>query len=962
MEKEFENNKENNSKDSSNPYVFNSLNNNNAALLLNKKLNSNNFEKEQTLEKTFSTQIKNKKFFLFAKYFEEIDESKISIYTDRNYNLEELKQLLSPYYNKNNKNMGLIGIKNLGNCSYMSTIVQSLIQCLDLLMYIMKKDYKNDTIKSSSSSNTTTTSVTGNLVKDLFSLIENAWTNKNIEISNDICSLNISDLRKTIQRYDDIFMSNNQVDPHEFFLVLLKVLDIELSKGKAKILESDITDFQNYKSLSAPKNDEESDFSTSRRFWIDYKNKNSSIITDLFSGQIKKSLICPECVNSTVTFEHFNTLDLAIPTCYTVNFNIVKMGCFDKVFQLSIPVSSLALFFDAEKYINSYMNVKINRFRYLLSNESTQRLIKSSENIVSLCKKGNIFCFEIDEEAVGDNYYPLILFVIKRNDNVLQIEESKEEDNEKEEIVNTYKNKKKEATNNKDNKDNNKSTATNDQVKEEIPNKVYNYNKEKQKKKEDLKNKKTNTNNNSNNNKKDKKENKKNKNCSNTNKEDKEANKDSKDNKDNSNENCNTNNDINKKKQKKQATMTFDYITYSRILAISPYHTIEQLQLLIFSFIINYFEEEKQQLNKEFEKLHQIEDTEDPDYWSQLKEIFELFKKLSMGKYGKILPFSIYISNEKEIALQINQINNTKFKDKNNNENENKAKLINNFNKEQFIRYDLLSNNDEDTKIDDNKDNTDKNEEQLLFNLTNNEKLSNNVVLKKIDKKELCEEMIKVMRQGMKVYLELDNKILNDNKLDELKTKLNKVFCIKEKKTTVSSNDNEGKESKNNYDEDGSFKPLTQVSLNDCLTHFQLMEKLDRNNDLFCEICRKKQQFFIKNELFYLPKNLVIVLKKYQAELRQIMNVPSRLTKLENMVTYPIDDLRVDCYIPCKFELYSVCNHSGSLEGGHYFSTVKNKGKWYGIDDQFVYPNDKDSVVIPEAYMLFYRRKIEGDK
>lgn len=49
--------------------------------------------------------------------------------------------------------------------------------------------------------------------------------------------------------------------------------------------------------------------------WSDYKRRNDSIIIDLFHGQLKSHLECPnkECENISVTFDPFCYLSLPLP-------------------------------------------------------------------------------------------------------------------------------------------------------------------------------------------------------------------------------------------------------------------------------------------------------------------------------------------------------------------------------------------------------------------------------------------------------------------------------------------------------------------------------------------------------------------------------------------------------------------------------------------------------------------------
>ena len=59
-----------------------------------------------------------------------------------------------------------------------------------------------------------------------------------------------------------------------------------------------------------------------------------------------------------------------------------------------------------------------------------------------------------------------------------------------------------------------------------------------------------------------------------------------------------------------------------------------------------------------------------------------------------------------------------------------------------------------------------------------------------------------------------------------------------------------------------------------------------------------------------------------------------------------------------KFKLISIANHDGSLNGGHYYSYVKNlNDKWYRFNDTNVSEMKKDDIVSNSAYCLFYQIK-----
>src|SRR5699024_4491766 len=55
-----------------------------------------------------------------------------------------------------------------------------------------------------------------------------------------------------------------------------------------------------------------------RRFaaehWRIYKARNDSVITDLFAGMYKSTIVCPVCDKVSIVFEPFNNLSLQVPS------------------------------------------------------------------------------------------------------------------------------------------------------------------------------------------------------------------------------------------------------------------------------------------------------------------------------------------------------------------------------------------------------------------------------------------------------------------------------------------------------------------------------------------------------------------------------------------------------------------------------------------------------------------------
>ena len=60
----------------------------------------------------------------------------------------------------------------------------------------------------------------------------------------------------------------------------------------------------------------------------------------------------------------------------------------------------------------------------------------------------------------------------------------------------------------------------------------------------------------------------------------------------------------------------------------------------------------------------------------------------------------------------------------------------------------------------------------------------------------------------------------------------------------------------------------------------------------------------------------------------------------------------------CEYKLYSVINHIGHNEGGHYTAFCKEhvSGQWYCFDDSKVTQIDPSHMSKKDAYILFYEK------
>ena len=148
------------------------------------------------------------------------------------------------------------------------------------------------------------------------------------------------------------------------------------------------------------------------------------------------------------------------------------------------------------------------------------------------------------------------------------------------------------------------------------------------------------------------------------------------------------------------------------------------------------------------------------------------------------------------------------------------------------------------------------------------------------------------------------------------------------------------------------------ITLEDCFEKFREEETLNKGNEWYCKKCKNFQKAKKKMELFYLPKILIICLKRFTIEGRY-------WDKNESFVDFPINNMDMKNFVcgpdndNVKYDLFAVSQHFGSCYGGHYTAVCKNYDKWYEYNDSTIAYANKDDIVNSAAYVLFYRRQTD---
>ena len=150
---------------------------------------------------------------------------------------------------------------------------------------------------------------------------------------------------------------------------------------------------------------------------------------------------------------------------------------------------------------------------------------------------------------------------------------------------------------------------------------------------------------------------------------------------------------------------------------------------------------------------------------------------------------------------------------------------------------------------------------------------------------------------------------------------------------------------------------VQEINLDDLLDYFCSDEHLEKGNEWKCGNCHKKVNITKKFSIFYVPKLLIICLKRFAKS-------GYGYGKDDTHINFPIENLDMGKYIcgpdkdHSKYDLFAVSQHYGGCGGGHYTAVCKNiDGNWYSYNDSSVSSTSASSAITSAAYVLFYRRK-----
>lgn len=263
-----------------------------------------------------------------------------------------------------NKSLGKLGLINLGNTCYMNSALQCLVHIPELNNYFFFGVFERELNESNP------LGFHGNMARVFASLI-NRLFNDNAE-NNHTNAISPREFKNTIGQYSSMFHGYLQQDSQEFISWLLDSLHEDLNRiinkpylEKPELKDDEIDDAVAISNLA-------------KTCWDQFKQRNDSVIVDLFSGLYQSILVCPDCNKTSITYDPFNDLTLPLPinkkwyhtfTVINLDFN-QTLPIEDRIMKLEVELSKTSVFEDLLIYLSRFLKLpKSDLFVYEIFNE-----------------------------------------------------------------------------------------------------------------------------------------------------------------------------------------------------------------------------------------------------------------------------------------------------------------------------------------------------------------------------------------------------------------------------------------------------------------------------------------------------------------------------------------------------------------------------------------------------------------
>ncbi|KAI5951329.1 hypothetical protein KGF54_004403 [Candida jiufengensis] len=249
--------------------------------------------------------------------------------------------------NNNNTSVGgHMGLSNLGNTCYMNSALQCLLHVPEINQYFFQNIYQGElNLDNPLGYNGDVANAFGSLLKQAFDPHKTS------------SSISPREFKSTIGRYSSMFSGYLQQDSQELLSWLLDALHEDLNRIHKKPYcekpELNDDDIKNSEAI----------INLANTCWHQHKQRNDSVIIDLFTGLYQSTLVCPDCEKTSITFDPFNDLTLPLPISkkWYHTFTIVDLSpeaaLPQRIMKLEVELNKTSNYEDLLNYFSNFLKI-----------------------------------------------------------------------------------------------------------------------------------------------------------------------------------------------------------------------------------------------------------------------------------------------------------------------------------------------------------------------------------------------------------------------------------------------------------------------------------------------------------------------------------------------------------------------------------------------------------------------------